>query len=548
MATHVEEVKNERILPDVEALAKLKYEEIPADEFERLKWVGFYRQKQAPYFMVRIKVSGGRMSPTQLTAISRMACSFGNGINHITTRQDIELHELQIRCAPELFRQLAEIGLTTKGACGDTVRNIVGVPCAGACPHEVLNVEPLRQFLYDHFLNDPAVLNLPRKFKFSLSGCPVHPGQYGINDVGLFPSRNAARVAAEGPGFELWVAGGLGAQPMLAQQISDYIPVAEVPAACAATVETHRLYGNRNTRTQARLKHVVKKWGIEKYREAWTKHFAESLAKIGRVQLDLSVKPGAPWTPTVDAPFYPLRERDRYGVECMVPLGDARAEDCLSLADFCRANNASVRLTVGQNLHVLNLTPAACAELRQRVKQYGWALQNTATPNVVACVGLYECGKALWYTKTVAGQITGLIHKDGMRDLPRGLTINFSGCPNNCGQHGLAAIGFMGAVKTEGWRKSGVYSLYLGGLMNGEGMLSRMVANGVKPESVPDLIRALAAAFRTDRAIAAGSADDTGDAFSLWARALTKERLAAILQQSGTGAVALSGSAPIAEE
>ncbi len=235
MATHDEEIKRVRIIPDIHALAAGGYDKIPKEDFTRLKWVGFYKQRQAPFFMVRIKISAGIISLDQLAAVSRMAMKYGNGVDHISTRQDVELHGVLINSAPDLLRELASAGLTTKGACGDTVRNIVGVPCAGVCPHEIYNVEPLRQYIYSHFLSDDTVLNLPRKFKIAVSGCLRHHGQYSINDIGMFPSKNAARVAAEGPGFEFWVGGGLGAAPILAQKLSDYIPASEIPAACAAT-------------------------------------------------------------------------------------------------------------------------------------------------------------------------------------------------------------------------------------------------------------------------------------------------------------------------
>ena len=250
--------------PIFRALSAGGYEKIPKEDFTRLKWVGFYKQRQAPFFMVRIKISAGLISLDQLAAVSRMAMKYGNGVDHISTRQDVELHGVLINSAAGVARRIGDVGLTTRGACGDTVRNIVGVPCAGVCPHEIYNVEPLRKYLYEHFPVDDTVLNLPRKFKIALRAACGTTASISINDIGLFPSKNAARVAAEGPGFEMWVGGGLGAQPILAQKLLDYIPASEVPAACAAVVETHRLYGNRDSRTTARLKFVIKKVGHRK--------------------------------------------------------------------------------------------------------------------------------------------------------------------------------------------------------------------------------------------------------------------------------------------
>jgi sulfite reductase beta subunit-like hemoprotein len=546
MASHDEEVKRIRIIPDIHSLAAAGFDKIAKDDMTRLKWVGFYKQKQAPYFMVRVKISGGIITLDQLAAVSRMAMEMGNGVDHLSTRQDIELHGVLINAAPKLLKDLTKVGLTTKGSCGDTVRNICGVPCAGVCPSEVYNVEALRQYLYDHFLADDSVLNLPRKFKIALSGCLCHSGQYSINDVGMFPSRNAARVAAEGPGFEFWVGGGLGAQPMLATKLADYIPASEIPAACAATVETHRLYGNRDSRSHARLKFVLKKWGIEKYKAAWQAHFEEYVEKLGRPQFDLKSQPTELWQPALGAPFYKQKKTGQYGVEVMVPLGDARAEDMLSFVNFCRKHNAQVRITQGQNLHVQNLTEAAARELPTLVEYYGWSLQDAElAPNVVACPGLDECVKGLYYTKAPARQITQMLLSDS-RSMPKGLTVHFSGCPNNCAQNSSAAIGFMSATRPGGWQKIGVFSLYLGGSLRESGALGKMVAAGLQPESLPRVIKGLVDAYYEDRKIAADSEKNTSEDFSTWARMLPKDRLVKILKAADCGAAGTQSAAPVA--
>ena len=532
MASHDEEIKRIRIIPDVPMLSAGGYEKIPKEDFTRLKWVGFYKQRQAPFFMVRIKISAGMISLDQLAAVSRMAMKYGNGVDHISTRQDIELHGVLINCAADLLHELGDVGLTTRGACGDTVRNIVGVPCAGVCPHEIYNVEPLRKYLYEHFLKDDTVLNLPRKFKIALSGCSMHAGQISINDIGLFPSKNAVRVAEEGPGFEMWVGGGLGAQPILAQKMLDYIPAGEVPAACAAVVETHRLYGNRDSRTTARLKFVVKKWGIEKYRDIWQEHFNDYLAKMGRVTFDLKAQPTEVWGASLGAPFYKQKKKGMYGVECMVPVGDARAEDIISLIGFCRKHGAAIRLTQGQNLHVQSIPETAVEELKSLVAYYGWSLQDAhLSPNVIACVGMDECVKGIYYTKAVAKTLSQELINDP-RGMPKGLTIHFSGCPNNCGQNSSAAIGFMGAQRPGAWQKEGVYSLYLGGSLEGAGHVGKMTATGLKPEKIGNVIQDLVNAYHSDRKMEAGADSSVGEDFSVWTRTLPKDRLVKMIKEA----------------
>jgi len=532
MATHDEDIKRVRILPDMETLSALGFEKIAKDDFVRLKFVGFYKQKQAPYFMVRIKISCGRISLEQLAEVSKIAMEMGSAVDHLSTRQDIELHNITIQNAPKLLKRLAAVGLTCKGACGDTVRNFVGVPCADVCQHEVYNVEALRKYLYDHFLADDTVLNLPRKFKIAISGCVRHLGQYQINDIGLFPSKNAERVAKEGPGFEFWVAGGLGAQPILAQRLLDYIPAAEVPAACAATVETHRLYGNRDSRTNARLKFVMKKWGLAKFKAIWQEHFEEYLQKMGRIEFDMKAQPTEIWSSNSGAPFVKQKKTGLHSVEVMVPLGDARAEDVLSLVNFCRKHNAEVRITQGQNLHVLHLTEQAAKDLVPLVDYYGWRLQDAdSAANVVACVGLDQCGKAVWYTKATAKELTKIMNADE-RGWPKGLTVHFSGCPNNCGQNGSAAIGFMGAQRPGGWQKVGVFMLYLGGSFEGAGVVGKMVATGINPDAVPRLIKGLVNAYYEEKKITSASELATNEDFSTWTRTLAKDKLVKILKET----------------
>jgi len=217
----------------------------------------------------------------------------------------------------------------------------------------------------------------------------------------------------------------------------------------------------------------------------------------------------------------------------MVPIGDARADDMLSLVGFCRRNNCIVRLTQGQNLHVQNIPEKAAEELKNLVDYYGWSLQDAeSSPNVVACVGLDECGKAVFYTKNVAKQISSDLIADS-RGIPKGLTIHFSGCPNNCGQNSSAAIGFMGATRPGAWQKEGVFSLYLGGSLEGAGAVGKMAATGLKPDRLGEVIKGLVNAYHHDRKIPGDSDQNNGEDFSVWSRTLDRARLVTILKAAG---------------
>jgi ferredoxin-nitrite reductase len=215
----------------------------------------------------------------------------------------------------------------------------------------------------------------------------------------------------------------------------------------------------------------------------------------------------------------------------------------LALVNFCRKHNARVTLTQGQNLHVQNLSETAAKELAPLVEYFGWRMQDMEkAPNIVACVGMDECVKAVFYTKAPAKQITTALTADA-RGMPKGLTIHFSGCPNNCGQNSSAAIGFMGATRPGGWQKVGVFSLYLGGTLEGDGAVGKMVAAGIHPDSLPRVIKGLVDAYHAERKISADSDASNNSDFTAWTRTLAKDRLVKILKEADSGAVGTQSSA-----
>src|SRR6516162_6841739 len=230
---------------------------------------GIYGQRQGGHNqMVRVKVPYGSLSPDQLEALGSIADTYSRGWGHITTRQNIQFHFVELERIPELMRDLGRVGLHTREACGDTVRNVMGCHLAGACPFEVLDISPWAEATYRHFLHRTYAQRLPRKFKINFSGCVTDCGQAMFNDVGVVA---VARPLADGslePGFRVFVAGGLGANPHPAQALEEFTPREALLPTIEAVLRTFDHYGNRENKLRARLKWVLDELGVDELGDA----------------------------------------------------------------------------------------------------------------------------------------------------------------------------------------------------------------------------------------------------------------------------------------
>src|SRR3954451_21342630 len=229
---------------------------------------GIYGQRQGGHNqMVRVKLPYGSVQPEQLEMLAHVADKYSRGWGHITTRQNIQFHYVQLERIPDVMRDLASVGLTTREACGDTVRNVVGCHLAGACPFEVLDISPWAEAAFRHFLRNPYAQRLPRKFKINFSGCATDCGQAMFNDVGVVAVTRAREDGTVEPGFRVFVAGGLGANPHAAQALEEFTPREELLPTIEAILRTFDHYGNRDNKIRARMKWLVDTMGIEELRE-----------------------------------------------------------------------------------------------------------------------------------------------------------------------------------------------------------------------------------------------------------------------------------------
>src|SRR5262252_6019338 len=237
---------------------------LPADSWRpvRLSY-GLYYQLDHTSHMQRIKLPGGRLTADQVDVLADVADKYGRGIAHITTRQDIQIHWVPVEQIMGMYDQLLTAGITTRGACADTVRNVTACPYAGVSPDEPFDVSPYLLAVHEYFLFNPLNLTLPRKFKIALEGCPLDCAQVPVNDIGVY-----AKVRDGRRGFLVYAGGGLGSQPYLAQHLIDFIPDTDLLIWCEAIVRIQHRHGERKNRSRARMKYVVKRMGIEKFRQA----------------------------------------------------------------------------------------------------------------------------------------------------------------------------------------------------------------------------------------------------------------------------------------
>ena len=252
----------------------------PSDLRGRFRWWGLYTQRaegidggrtatiepeelDAPFFMLRVRVDGGRLTLPQLRAIADVSTTYARDTADVTDRQNVQLHWIRVEDVPAIWERLESVGLTTAEACGDTPRVILGSPVAGVDPDEIVDGTPAIEEIHRRYIGDPQFSNLPRKFKTAISGSPHQDVAHEVNDLSFV----GVRHPEHGPGFDVWVGGGLSTNPHLAQRLGAFVSVDEVPEVWAGVVGIFRDYGYRRLRTKARLKFLVADWGAQRFRE-----------------------------------------------------------------------------------------------------------------------------------------------------------------------------------------------------------------------------------------------------------------------------------------
>ncbi|MDC0748577.1 nitrite/sulfite reductase [Polyangium mundeleinium] len=509
-----------------ENIQRFKRGEITPDQFRPLRLgMGVYAQLAHVKHMQRIKVPGGRMTAAQLEAVAEVTERWALGLAHITTRQDIQLHHLEIEETVELQRVLAKADVTTVGACADTVRNVTASHLAGVTPDEVFDVTPHAHAITQYFLFHPHNRKLPRKFKIGLSGSTRDHAQIMINDLGLL-----ARVTDAGRGFAVYVAGGLGSTPEIAHLWRDFVPERDVLAACDAVIRVFWRDGERKNRKKARIKFLLRKLGEAEFMKRLDDELAKIKAEEGaKIEADLdrylgeypneAAPPLAPGGEAIgDAAFARWKRTNSIAqtqpgyrvVTIKLPLGDITAEQMRRLAALARdLGNGEVRTTNTQNFVMRFVPESNLVALHRALSQIGLAEPDAGhITDIVACPGADYCSLAITKSMGVGARVREHLSESGNRaeadDLVQQIgafEIKISGCPNSCGQHHVADIGMTGLmVKGKDGVERPHYSLRVGGGCGPDAKIGDRLDGRVPEEETPKVIAAIARHYVQERA------------------------------------------------
>jgi sulfite reductase beta subunit-like hemoprotein len=485
-----------------EAVEALLSGTIPPDEFRRRRVVmGIYPIRGGPdRYLLRVRIPLGRVSPRHLRALADTAGRYatGGGV-HLTTRQDVHIYGVEMRRIEGALSFLAEAGLITREACGDTVRNTVVCPFAGISPDEVFDVTPYAQALGSRLLRHPLGQRLPRKFKIAFEGCG------GADHVGLPYQDMGVRavVSPEGrPGFRIHVAGGLGALPQAGFPLEPFTPACRLWSTAEALLRIFDRMGDRTNRGRARLKFVAGRLGSEAFRRLlFDERDTVETSVPGRgPALPEPLVPKSMPTPAQDglsAWTGAMRQRqaDRLALPVRIPLGDISTERLRSLADVTERVGAGVRFTPAQGILLVDVPEPEADGVAVSLRDEGF--QPPSAVSIVRCAGTDTCTVGVTRVRGLAALMEEKISslETAMRRR-RPVTIKISGCPNGCGHHLVGDIGLRGVARNVGGRLAPHYMLHLGGEAGEDGMaffgtpVGRIAARRV-PEAVERLLALL---------------------------------------------------------
>ncbi len=509
------------------AIAQYLAGEISEDVFRVMRLNnGIYGQRQGgTNQMVRIKLPAGTITPEQLDLMGRLSDEYSRGWGHITTRQNVQVHFVELTRIPALLRELAEVGLTSREACGDTVRNVMACHLAGACPHEHLDVTAWAEATYEHFVRNPLGQRLPRKFKVNFSGCSTDCGQAMFNDVGVIATTRTLDDGTAEQGFRVYIAGGLGATPHPALALEEFTTREDLLPTIEATLRVFDQTGNRDNKLRARLKWVVDQLGIDEVRRrvlkmrhtlpassSWPGGIPALVAEHGDSPAGRSATVEA--TAVGQGVAVSLIPRDPYqrweatsvvrgaangsvSAIAYAALGDITAAQFRSLASIQRELGADVRLTNRQNVCFRGLTEAQLPVLYARLEAIGMARPGAELArDVVACPGADTCNIAVTQSRGLAKAIGEALEEEGLAEVG-GVRINISGCTNSCGQHHASDIGFFGAERRANGRSAPGYQMLLGGYVGQEqihfGEKATRLPAKAAPQAVVRVVRQFAA-------------------------------------------------------
>jgi len=490
---------------------------------------GVYGQRQAGVQMLRIKIPLGRLSAPQCEALADLCEEYADGISHITTRQDVQFHFVDIHDTPDLMRRLAAVGITTREACGNVVRNVTCCPDSGVCPDEPFDVTPHAHAMAFFLLRHPDAQNFGRKFKIAYSGCAQHHcGLARMHDIGAI-ARHRQVDGEKVEGFEVWVGGGLGAVPHQAQLYSDWVPGTRMLPLAQAMSRVFARLGEKTNRARARMKFLVANLGVDEFRRLVEDELVKLPADprqeeilqeaFGRVEeplrpgseLDLdAADPGEAFRVWHRSNVAAQRQEGYSTATIFLPLGDLTADQLRGVGQVSRRYvNDSIRTTVGQNL-ILRWVPSGdLPALHAELERLQLALPvGNSVADITACPGTDSCKLGIASSRGLAGVLHRQLLEDarsgsGMSDGDGGLrddiSIKISGCFNSCGQHHIANIGFFGTSKRKSGRVAPLFQVLLGGTTANNADSYGLPVAKVVAHRAPEVVRRLTDLYDTEK-------------------------------------------------
>lgn len=496
-------------------IGRLRRGEIPEEKFKRFRLQqGIYGQRQKDAFMVRVKIPQGTLHAEQMRRLTDIGDRFSNGIAHTSARQDIQFHWVKLEDVPTVMRLLAEVGLTTREACGNTVRNVTACYLSGICPDEVFDVSTHARLTTSYFLRNPVCQSLPRKFKIAFSGCSKDCAMAPINDIGAIAVKRRSN-GTEKLGFKICVAGGLGPHPRIARLLSEFVPEEDLLPLAEAILRVFDQHGERRNRNRARMKFLLEKIGFEELRQrimkefevlktsrTWENREAKASLTLGRGDFSRpfpdetlcdpepeSTVPGscgiAAKSPELSGngdPYFHRwhstnvfkQKQDGYNaVSIRLIMGDITTEQMRRLADIA-AEFAQGRITVTQQQNFLMrwVRNEDLHDLYKALKEGDLALAGAGRMiDIQSCPGAETCNLGLTSSRQLAFAIGKEIATREDAEL-EDVRIKISGCPNSCGHHHIADLGFHGVAKKIDGRLVPHYQMHLkGGVGNGRAVI-----------------------------------------------------------------------------
>ena len=490
--------------------------------------------------MERIKIPFGGLNAAQLEVLAELAEEYSDGIAHVTTRQDIQLHFIHIDDTPALMRRLAAVDITTREACGNSIRNVTACHLAGVCQDQSFDVTPYAKATAYFLLGHPDVQDFGRKFKIAFSGCDTNPcGLVRIHDLGCI-----ARERNGQHGFEVWVGGGLGAVPYQAKLFEEFLPEEELLPLAQAISRVFARLGEKKNRNTARLKFLVAKLGLEEFKRLvkeeratltpdprWTAYLADiqqdhETPRRPTGLLEIASEEFRQWKATN---IYAQRQPGYSTVTIALPLGDITADQLRVLADVARKyTNETVRLTVEQNIVLRWVSEADLADLYKDLQRAHLAAPVAETIfDPVSCPGTDTCKLGISSSRGLAGELRLRLVENSVTEDPavRNLRIKISGCFNSCGQHHLADLGFYGVNRNKNGYATPHFQVVLGGQWSNNGGSYGLAIGAVPSKRIPEAVDRITRRFVAER--------QAGEGFQSFIRRIGKAECKKMLDDLG---------------